>query len=140
MSYSNLCYHDRIERIDDTFVQCLQCGESMVNQSYLPSNKRMSEYKSENDRVIRNFDRNFTNIINTAVPKSPIKNDYYVDRKGMNRVIVDRNRVVQTIPPKYHVVINDNKLLLSEKDIKDVIRRIKGQQVNEQLFKSLPAN
>lgn len=81
MSYSPLCYHDKLERIDDTYVRCIICGESMVNQQYLQKNKRMEDFPDELFKATRSFDNKFSNIVSNEYNNPPGKSPS--DHKSM---------------------------------------------------------
>lgn len=67
MSFSSLCTHGNMERVDSNFIRCRGCGESFINQKQQTHTDRMAEYAEQNDFQMYDFDRNFDN---KYVPKS----------------------------------------------------------------------
>lgn len=114
--YSNLydCHHDKIVRIDDKFVRCLQCKKSIVNYKVMDTNRSSFYYEKEHSDVIKNFNKYHRadivdNVINDVEKiKRPTKSstNYYTNKEGdilakitdigNNRYLVDDgyNRII----------------------------------------------
>lgn len=128
-SYSLICSHPRIERVDKNFVRCLQCGESMISQKNISGNKRQSDFSKENDTYTKNFDRNFTNVIeevsNPSGRKSeytiPPAYEYYSDRMGINKIRIDKNPAFYSHPVKHEVIVNGKQFYLEGSEIKKLL-------------------
>jgi hypothetical protein len=130
-SYSRVCDHYRLKRINNNFVRCIDCGESMISQTTITNNKSSKDFSKENPSFARNFDRNFTNILEEIDNEyqEPII-EYYTDGLHVNKIIVERRRIFQTNPAKYAVKINGNKYYLTNDEIKKVLTDIQAIRIN----------
>jgi hypothetical protein len=134
-SYSSMCDHYRTVRIDEHFDRCLKCGQSFVNPSYSNvRNKTRHDFTKENKRFTRNFDRNFSNVIeevDTYIDEPRI--EYYTDRTQTNLAKLDRNDILPGDPQKYKIIINGQSAYLELDRIKQLfadagVFRIDGDQ------------
>ena len=123
-SYSNICNHDRLERVDDNFVRCLRCGLSMISQKELASNKTRKEFTNENKNFSRNFDRNFTNMLEEVDKTTKPVYDYYTDKLKANQIMINRQVQFSSNPAKYEVMINGTQYYLTEEEIKKILKDI----------------
>lgn len=57
LNYSSLCDHSNLERVDDNFVNCMDCGESFVSQKLVKNNKRSHDFIRENEDLVEYLDR-----------------------------------------------------------------------------------
>lgn len=134
-NYSIICDHLRLKRLNQNFVRCLDCGLSMISHAKIMTNKREKDFVNENKCFVKNFDRNFSNILeeedNTI--NKPLY-EYYMDRRGMNRIIVNKQVKFHSNPPKYEVIVNGSKHYLVENDIKKILTDINAIRVDKQIF------
>lgn len=136
-NYSMICGHNRLQRIDNNFVRCLDCGQSMISQVNIPMNKSRQDFTKENKSFIRNFDRNFSNILEEVDNKQsrPLY-EYYTDRNMMNIIIVDRRVKFNSDPPKFEVLVNGNKNYLTNNDILKLLSDTGAFRVDPDVIKS----
>lgn len=129
-SFSRICDHTRLKRINDDFVRCLECGQSFVNQLYLPMNKKLNDFTRESNIQFKNFDRNFTNTIDEVdeFNSKPI-NHYYTDKHRINKIIVNWNNQFNSDPPKYQITVNGDKSYLTKNEIKKILRDLRAIRV-----------
>lgn len=139
MSFSAICSHPQTERIDKNFSRCLRCGQSFVNPTKTMRNKTSQDFTNEYSRSMRNFDRNFSNQLDeTYKPKQPQSlNEYYVDKTGVNKIIVDRNILFNSDPPKYRVNINGQISTLMNQDILQILSDTGAFRIDRDTFNSL---
>ena len=132
INYSKICNHKRLERINNNFVRCMNCGQSMISQEILLTNKTRNDFTNENKSFVRNFDRNFTNILEEVDEQSmaPLY-EYYTDRNWVNLIVI--NKIVQfySNPAKYETIINGTKSYLNENEIKKLLFDVKAIKVTE---------
>lgn len=138
-SYALLCTHPRIERIDKNFVRCLQCGESMISQKNIAHNKSQRDFSKENDSFTKNFDRNFSNIIDEVSKpneknielEQPIRPSYqfYSDRMGLNKIRINKNPAFYSHPVKHEVIINGEKYFLEGPEINKLLTDTKVSRI-----------
>lgn len=122
-NYYPICDHHRLQRIDDNFVRCLQCGQSLISQKLLPNNKSRRDFIKENKNFDKNFDRNFTNVLEEIDTSKPVY-DYYTDKMKANKIIVNRQAQFSSSPAKYEVIVNHAKYYLTEPEIKKLLSDI----------------
>lgn len=135
--YSRICQHSRLARLNDNFVRCLQCGQSMISQQSMPRNKTRQEFTRENDTFERNFERNFNNVIEeTDQPDIPLY-EYYTDRNGVNFILVDRRVMYRSDPPKYTVVVNGKKTILEDGEIRKILDDVRAVRIDAEQFKMM---
>ena len=135
--YSRVCNHGRLTRINNNFVRCLDCGQSMVSQDRLATNKTPKDFVKENKSFVRNFDRNFTNILEETdeTNNNPLY-EYFIDRNWRNLVIVNRAVQFSTTPAKYEVIINGERAYLDDAKIGKLLADLNAIRVDEQQVKS----
>lgn len=134
--YSKICNHTRLNRIDENFVRCLDCGQSMISQQKMLMNKTRKDFTKENKSFCRNFDRNFTNIIEeTDEESSQPFFEYYTDKNWINLIIINRTVQFKSNPPKYQIKINGRQLYLTDQEINKILMDIDGIKVDEQQIK-----
>ncbi|AYV85575.1 MAG: hypothetical protein Satyrvirus23_18 [Satyrvirus sp.] len=132
MNYSLICNHVRLSRIDSNFVRCLDCGQSMISQEHISTNKSQKDFVKENKSFMRNFDRNFTNILEENDNKNDLPlYEFYTDRMFANKVVVDRRIRFQSSPPKYTVFINGKESYLTNNEIQKVLGDINAIRIDE---------
>jgi len=122
--FANLCHHDNVQRVNDDFVYCANCKQMIINKINDNGNKTSKDFAQNNNH--RNFNRNFSNEIqspNLSYPSSQINNgiEYYSDRFNINKIMIDRKSKYYTNPPKYNVIINNEKFVLSNIEINKLI-------------------
>jgi hypothetical protein len=137
-NFSKICNHNRLKRINDNFVRCLACGESMISQKTMSTNKTRQEFTSENNSFEKNFDRNFNNIIEEQDDLSQMERyEYYTDRIMANKIIVNRAPWPHSHDPIFEVTVNNTKSYLKEDEIKKMLADINAIRVDEYVFKKL---
>ena len=135
INYSRVCNHPRLSRINNNFVRCLNCGQSMISQQIVPINKSRRDFSTENKSFVRNFDRNFSNVleeIDTEI-KTPMY-EYYMDRNWNNIVIINRSVQFHSSPPKFEVEINGQSYYLTDEQIKKILVDINAIKIPEEQF------
>lgn len=132
-TYAKICNHQRLTRLNDKFVRCLDCGQSMVSHYKMAINKRPKDFANENKSFVRNFDRNFTNVIEETDEQTnkPLL-EYYVDRNWVNLVIVNRSVQFLSSPAKYEVIINGERAYLDEVKLKKLLADLNAIRVDEE--------
>jgi hypothetical protein len=125
-----MCNHQRVKRLDNNFIRCLQCGQSMISQVETPINKTRAEFTQENKQFERNFHRNFSNQIEQTDLHEPAPLEYYTDKHNLNHVVIDRSPFYATNPPKYKVNFNGEDVVMTDEQINDVLERIKAMRIN----------
>lgn len=132
INYSKICDHDRLQRIDKNFVRCLNCGQSMISQKTMVANKTSRDFIRENKSFAKNFDRNFSNILEEVDEQSsrPLY-EYYTDRMQVNHIIVNRQIKFNSNPPKYEVSVNDDKFYLTNEQIQQMLHDTAAFRVDE---------
>ena len=131
-TYSKICNHNRLQRINPDFVRCLDCGQSMISQKKMITNKTRTDFTNENNRFIRNFDRNFTNVLEEVDQSSNIPlYEYYTDRIGTNKVIDNRKVQFSSDPPKFEVIVNGSKHYLTADEIRKLLGDINAIRIDE---------
>lgn len=135
--YSKICNHTRLQRINNNFVRCLECGQSMISQKKHIRNKTRQDFTKENKSFIRNFDRNFSNVIEEVdeTSNTPMY-EYYADKMMANKIIVNRAVAYQSLPPKYEVIVNGNKIYITDQEISKLLTDIGAIRVDQGLMKS----
>ncbi|BCS82981.1 hypothetical protein QLL95_gp1142 [Cotonvirus japonicus] len=135
LNFSNICGHNRLKRMDKNFVRCLDCGLSIINQSKIQSNKTPREFAEENKSVTRNFDRNFTNILEEIDEQSNVPfYEYYSDRLWNNLIKYDRTPQFSSDPVKYKIFINGHVHYLMQKEIDNVLSSINAIRIDEDQY------
>lgn len=137
-NYSVICNHSRLKRINDKFVRCLDCGVSMISQNNITSNKSSRDFVKENGSFLRNFDRNFSNVLEEVDEQSSIPTfEYYTDRNFFNLVRI--NKVVQfyTNPSKYSVTVNNRTEYLTQAQINKILREINAVRIDEYQYNNI---
>lgn len=132
INYSKICNHGRLKRINNDFVRCLECGQSMISQQKMITNKTRQDFTDENKSFVRNFDRNFTNILEEVDEQSSkALYEYYTDHIMANKIIV--NKMVQFVsnPPKYEVIVNGMKSYLTNEEIQKILSDINAIRVDK---------
>lgn len=117
MDFAKLCFHESTKRINDNFVRCVNCGQSIIKPSTVIANKTRNDFTQENTSFNRNFDRNFSNEISEPdkIRQGPVQ--HYSDRYGLNFVTIDWTMQHASNPPKYTIIMNGEKVLVTEKQI-----------------------
>ncbi|AKI78997.1 hypothetical protein [Acanthamoeba polyphaga mimivirus] len=134
-NFSTICNHNRLKRIDDNFVRCLDCGLSLINQVKILPNKSRQDFSKENKSFLRNFDRNFSNLIEQVDEESSVPTyKYYADRKWLNLIKINNIVQFQTNPPKYEVFINGEKSYLTQKQIDRIIQTLGVIHIDEDQY------
>lgn len=138
MEYSGICYHDRLKRINKNFVRCLKCGETIINHETIIKNKSSRDFVNENNSFIRNFDRNFSNIIEQVDEENDKPYyEYYIDRNRVNKIIVNRKVQFNSNPATYETIINGKKYYIDDNKIQNILNQINALKVDADMFKKL---
>ncbi len=133
-TFSLVCGHPRTERIDNDFVRCLYCKQSFVQQRKKPVNRTQHDFIKEDSSFMKNFDRNFSNIVeNTTVPKL----EYYTDRMAMNTIMINRVNKYRSQPIKFDVVVNGERALLTDKQISKLLTDIYAVRIDKDQYQQL---
>lgn len=136
MDYAKICNHSRLKRINNDFVRCLECGESMISQKKMLTNKTRKDFTNENKLFIRNFNRNFTNILEeTDELSNNAFYEYYTDRLLINKIIVNRKVQFYSDPPKFEVFVNGHKSYLTNDEIRKLLADICAIRIDENMIK-----
>ncbi len=136
-NYSMICGHSRLQRINNNFVRCQDCGQSMISQTNIPVNKTRQDFTKENKSFIRNFDRNFSNVLEeTDNQQTEPLYEYYTDRMMINVIIVDRRVQFNSDPPKFKVKVNDNRIYLTNGDIMKLLAETNVIRVDPDVIKN----
>lgn len=133
--YTKLCDHSRLTRLDQNFVRCLNCGQSMINQQTIPKNKTRYDFTKENKSFDRNFDRNFNNIIEEIDKQNEPVYEYYTDRNWANMIKINRTVQYQSFPPKYKINVNGEDAILTDSQVKELLNDVKAIRIDEEQFK-----
>lgn len=133
--YSSICDHPRLKRVSNDFVRCLKCGQSIISQKQLATNKSSLDFATENSNVIKNFDRNFSNVIEeTDAESTRPQNEYYIDRTRSNYVIVNKQNVLRSQPAKFEVSVNNSKSYLTDNQIRQLLNDISAIRTDKSVF------
>lgn len=124
----SICEHNRTERINKNFIRCKKCGES-IPSVILKRNKNPNDY-IENSSFM-NFDRNFNNVIEEVdeYTNRPIY-EYYADSLGINKIIINKAVQFSSNPPRYEVIVNDNKYYLLKNEINKLLNDTKVKKID----------
>ncbi len=137
-AFGKICNHQRLKRINDNFVRCLSCGQSMISQKNMSVNKKSVDFCNENKSFLRNFDRNFSNVLDEVDEENtkPIY-EYYTDRLVINKIKINRSPVFQSYPEKYEVYINGSKNYLTNDMIAKMLSDINAIRIDENQYQFL---
>lgn len=136
-NYSKICYHSRLIRIDNNFVRCMECGQSIVSPKVVLGNKTRKQFTDENKTFNKNNNRNFTNLIEQMDHQSNIpRYEYYTDKNMANVIIVNRTSQFNSDPPIYEVIINGQKVYISDGEIKKLLTDTNVLRVDKELIES----
>ncbi|QGR53801.1 hypothetical protein [Moumouvirus maliensis] len=131
LNYGTICNHSRLERIDDNFVRCLTCGQSLISQKTIVNNKRVKDFTKENNNFTRNFNRNFSNQLEQLDAKSQIpKYEYYTDKYNANLISINKATQLLSDPPKYEVDVNGSKNYLTQSQIDIILKNINAMNID----------
>lgn len=139
VSYSTICNHPRTVKINGDFDRCLACGQSFINPTYSKlRNKTGQDFAKENKRFVRNFDRNFTNIIEeTDYINEPPHIEYYTDRMQTNLVMVNRSDMLPGCPPKYKITVNGDFTYMELEQIRELLAQVDAVKIDEVPYRTL---
>ena len=120
-----MCKHRRTMRVDENFVECIECGESWIDKRGLKGNenhnKRPNEFVKENKSFDRNFSRNFDNkfekpndwnakYMNAIEEKKILKEKeepyVFISGDGYMEIMVSKDPLNKVGEPIYPVYIN----------------------------------
>jgi len=109
----------------------------MISQANMPTNKTRQDFTKENKSFIRNFDRNFSNVLEEIDDQSikPLY-EYYTDRMMVNVIIIDRQVRFQSNPPKFEVIVNDTKTYLTNDEIQKLLADANAIRVDSDIIKN----
>lgn len=129
-NYSAICSHERLSRINDNFVRCLSCGQSLISQVNITGNKSRSDFTNENRAFTRNFDRNFSNELEEIdnINSTPLY-EMYTDMNRINQIIVNRLPLFNSDPPKFEVTVNGEKNYLTNENIQKMLYDIRAVRI-----------
>jgi hypothetical protein len=139
-----ICRHDRIRRVDENFMECVECNFSYIQQIKTIQNKKASDFIEENGHFDRHFSRNFNNKFDS----SSDWNDKYMrpvheqnkmanqntpsvfrSENGSIEVVVDRTVGLNTNPVQYGIRINGELSFATENEIKQLLYKIKAMKI-----------
>ncbi|AGC01802.1 hypothetical protein H012_gp663 [Acanthamoeba polyphaga moumouvirus] len=131
LNYSIICNHSRLERIDNNFVRCLSCGQSLISQKTITNNKRVKDFTKENNNFTRNFNRNFSNQLEQLDANSQIpKYEYYTDKFNANLISINKAIQLLSDPPKYEIDVNGSKNYLTQAQINNILKNINAIRID----------
>lgn len=136
-SFSGLCDHSRIKRLNENFVRCTKCGQSMIRQEDVSMNKNGQEFARENKSFQRNFDRNFSNVIEEVDRAGPAPIDFFINPNNNDYLIVDRTVMNNSNPPKFKINYNGNITVATNDQVNEISQKIKAIRVDQEQFKYL---
>ncbi|XWV25320.1 hypothetical protein QJ856_gp0450 [Tupanvirus deep ocean] len=137
VSFSKICNHNRLQRINNDFVRCLDCGQSMISQTKMISNKTRQDFTKENKSFVRNFNRNFSNILEEVDEQASFPlYEYYADRMMINKIIINRRVQFASDPPKFEVIVNGSKTYLTNDEIQKLLMDANAFRVDEGVIRS----
>ena len=125
VSYGGLCSHSSVRRINNNFIMCNQCGETIVNQLKAPVNKNIKDFTRENRSFMKKQDN---------VPQTRKMLEYYTDHHGLNHIVIDRSSTTRYSPHKYRVNINGVESWLSNDDIRELLAQSSAMRVDKTAF------
>ena len=132
---SLICNHPRKQRIDKNFVLCLSCGDSFVDMKNI-RNKRVEDFARESKHNVSvDFDRHFSNTIPVYAKQSSTGNEYYMDRAGKNRVIVNR-QTGNAGAVKIRAKINGSTRTIEQSVLSRLLRDMRAIRVDKRVFYS----
>jgi len=139
MFNSTLCPHNRLVRIGKDFDRCLVCGQSMINHTYANlRNKTRQEWTKENKSFVRNFDRNFSNVIEETdgFANQPLY-EYYTDRNIVNLILLNRQSQFQSVPPVYQIWVNGEMSYLPYNKVNDILDSVGAVRIDKDEYDQL---
>ena len=139
-NFSIICEHPRLTRIDDNFVRCLKCGESMISQKNMSNNKSNRDFLKENKSAFKNFDRNFSNVLEAAGEKSQPIYEYYTDRSQANSIVINRQVQFCSDPAKYEVFVNGAKNYFTNDQIQRILQDTSAIRIDQSLAEKIKRN
>jgi hypothetical protein len=136
-NFCSLCSHSRINRINNDFIRCLTCGESFPNKLITHKNKTIQDFAKESPGFMKNFDRNFTNVIdqNDIYYDEP-NYEYYVDASFLNKIIVDKKNLFNSDIPTYRVNINNKVHNIDSEKLQHILDKIGAIKIDKRAFYS----
>lgn len=135
-NYSTICDHSRVQRINSDFIRCLKCGQSMIDQVKISSSKTQQDFVNENKSFDRNFERNFTNVVEEIDEQKAPPLEFYIDQYGTNYAIIDKTIQYDTYPPKYKINLNGKIAVMNSEKINKVLSDIRAIRIDEAQFKT----
>lgn len=138
LSYATICDHGRLVRLNDHFVRCLTCGQSINNPKQIQTNKTGQDFSRENPSYLRNFNRNFSNIIEeTDEPFTQPLYEYYVDRRNLNLIMINKSVQFMSYPPQYEVTINGEKTYLDDTQMRKLLADLHAIRIDASHAKNI---
>lgn len=134
-SFSGLCDHSRVKRLNENFVRCTKCGQSMISQEDSSLNKSGQDFAKENKSFQRNFDRNFSNVIEEVDQAGPAPIEFYINPNNNHYLIVDKTVLNNSNPPKFKVNCNGDINVATNEKINEISQRMKAVRVDQEQFK-----
>lgn len=119
--YSILCGHYMNKRINDNFVKCTECGEIIVNQKNIVSNKSQKNFVNENKNYTKNFDRNFSNLIKSEDNIVDDTNLYYTNRDRTIFFTINPTPITKNSRNIYEIRINGACYYLTNEQIEKIL-------------------
>ena len=139
MNYSFLCPHKQLKRIGENFDRCLDCGQSLINPKYQElRNKTRQDFTKENRSFTRNFDQNFSNVIDEMdeVSDRPMY-EYYTDKNFVNLIKINRQIQFQRFPPVYQTWVNDQMSYLSDAQLEEILTNVQAMRIDDLQYEQL---
>lgn len=127
--YSNLynCDHDKIVRIDDKFVRCLNCKKAIVNHKVMETNRSRFYYERENENVLKNFRKyhqaNMVDDLSKDLekirqkPKSSKR--YYTNKEGNTLM-----EIIQISPNTFILYDQYSKHIVKTEQVNKIIKNL----------------
>lgn len=135
--FSGLCEHSSTKRVNENFIRCNRCGISLINQSSVAPVKSSQDFVKNNKSFERNFDRNFSNVIEEVDLAGPSRIEYYVNPNDYSYVVIDWTPVFNANPLKYMVNFNGQTTTMTEKKIKEILSKIRATKIDKEQFKQM---
>lgn len=127
--------HRDVSRIDENFVKCYECGETILQAQNRMTNKTSRDFVQE-DKSFRyrknNSSRYDKHTDYTPKVSSYCKKKYYADRNWINVIMIDYNSTLNTRPVKFRVKLNGQYDSLTLDEILNVIQKLRLIEIDEQ--------
>jgi endogenous inhibitor of DNA gyrase (YacG/DUF329 family) len=132
MTWSVICDHEYVHRINKDFVKCATCGETIVYAQKPLVNKKPIDFIQadpsfmKSTKTLNNSRKQQTNT-NTGSNSNP--NYYYTDRTGFNAIAVNGG--------SNKISINGKPVNVDSTDLKNWLNNIKAIRVDKATYENL---